>query len=357
MLHIVMPNQISGPNNSAKIIANSYLNEKFDFFYLEQKFHANGRLNRKLINDLREQIKKCNPDLIHLSGLQASGFHAAIAAKMERKKILLTIRGYSGDSCNINPLKKILFCQMVEPLTLSLSDAFYTVCSHSNYQKMLSHYNSKNEGVIYNSAPIVKFDVKEKRKTYRNILKCSQKDFLVAISGRMVYDKGIPVILNAIKEIKDKNIKFIFIGNGEYINIIKQDYKSYIDSERICLLGTRDDVLEILSACDLFLFATLHENLSNALLEAMSIGLPVIATNVGGNTEVVKDGKNGFLIPKEDSKEIVDKLIILKNNPDLCQKFSEKSKQIIKNKFHQDILLDKLDHLYNSLIYKKEMEA
>lgn len=352
-----MPNQISGPNNAAKIIANSYLNERFDFFYLEQRFHANGRLNGKLIKDLRKQIKKCNPDLIHLSGLQASGFHAAIAAKMEKKKVLLAIRGYSGDSCKINPLKKVFFYQMIEPLTLSLSDAFYTVCSHSNYQKMLSHYNSKNKGVIYNSAPIVNFDIKEKRKLYRNILKCSREDFLVAISGRMIYDKGISFILNAIKEVKDRNIKFIFIGNGEYINIIKQNYKDYIDSKRIILLGTRNDVLEILSACDLFLFATLHENLSNALLEAMSIGLPVIATNVGGNPEVIKDGENGFLIPKEDSKEIVNKLIILKNNPDLCQRFSEKSKQIIKNKFHQNILLDELDHLYKSLIYKKEMEA
>lgn len=123
-----MPNQVSGPNNASKLIADSFLNKKYEFQFLTQRKHAGGKVNISLIRDLINQIKHFNPDLIHLSGLQSSGFHAMIAAKLCRKKVLLAVRGSSVDAIGISRTLRFVFGTVIEPLTLRLSDKVYTVC-------------------------------------------------------------------------------------------------------------------------------------------------------------------------------------------------------------------------------------
>ena len=86
-----------------------------------------------------------------------------------------------------------------------------------------------------------------------------------------------------------------------------------LESERVIFLGYRDDVIELLAASDVYVFPTLHENLSNALLEAATMRLPMIATNVGGNPEIIQDGCEGILVPLKDSealKEAIEKLTV-----------------------------------------------
>lgn len=351
MLHIIMPNQVSGPNSAAKRIAESYLNEKYEFSFLTQNMHAKGKINFKLINDLTNQIKNYKPDVIHLSGMQASGFHAVVAAKLAGvKNILITIRGFSEDALNISPIKRNIFTKIIEPLTLKLCKNFYTVCSEANEKKMVKKYNKKSLGVIYNAAPEINIDINTTRDKVRRALNANNKDFIVAVSGRMVYDKGISFISKAIEnlDLDMEGIKFVFIGDGPYCDILKERHKELIKKERVYVLGSQKKVIEILTGCDLFLFATLHENLSNALLEAMSIGLPVVATKVGGNIEVVNDNVNGYLIPPMDYNSMINAILKIKNDKELHMKFSRESINIIEKKFSQKIIYNKIDKLYKN---------
>jgi glycosyltransferase involved in cell wall biosynthesis len=257
-----------------------------------QRKHAGGRINIGLIMDLYRQIKRADPDVVHLSGLQASGFHAACAARLARKKVLMAVRGFSGDACNISTLKKLMFSHIIEPCTLRMADRFYTVCGEAAGRKMIRRAKRKFAGVIYNAAPDIagEAEATEARRKYRELLGLGKGDVAVVVSGRMIYDKGIQFIADAIDMPGPGNLKFIFAGDGEYCEILRNRFGPYIRDGKMLVLGKRDDVREILLASDIFLFATLHENLSNALLEAMAAGLPVIATNVGGNPDVVRDG-------------------------------------------------------------------
>lgn len=350
MLHIIMPNQVSGPNTSAKRIANSYLNKKYEFEFVVQEFHAKGKINIKLIKELTNQIKSFDPDIIHLSGLQSSGFHAVVAAKLAGcKNIIITIRGFSGDAIEISKVKKYIFTNIIEPLTIRLCDKFYLVCEESYKKKMINKNRKKCLGVIHNAAPEITFNVEETRKKMRNELGINKDDFLVVISGRMVYDKGISFISEAIKKINEKNIKFLFIGDGPYYDFLLNNHEKEIIENRVIMLGQRKDVLELLSGADLFLFATLHENLSNALLEAMAIGLPVVATSVGGNKEVVNHEKNGYLIPPKNVDAIVSSIKKISNDKELHNLFSYESKKIIQNRFSQDVVYQKVEEIYKEL--------
>lgn len=186
-------------------------------------------------------------------------------------------------------------------------------------------------------------------KTLGNLFHFNEKDFVVAIVGRMVYDKGVSYIIKAINLISDANIKFLFIGDGPYLQNIKEEFRN---DNRIIALGARKDILQLLCGCDLFLFATLHENLSNALLEAMALGLPVVATDVGGNRDVVKDSYNGFLISPKNELEMAEKIRLIKNNKELRRNFSEASKEIIKSEFSQKVIYNKLDEVYEMMLQK-----
>lgn len=354
MLHIIMPDQVSGPNNAAKRIAASELSEKYEFSFLEQTFHAGGRINIKLIKDLKKQIKDFNPDIIHLSGMQSSGFHAVIAARIAGKKnILITVRGFSGDAININNVKSWAFTSIFEPLTLKMTKFFYTVCQEAAKKPMIVKNKKKNLGVIHNAAPNIEIDISHERYVFRNKIGASSDDFLVVISGRMTYDKGMSFIMEAIKSVSDKKIKFVFIGDGEYYDIFQVKLKTEIKNNQVFLLGKCDNVINILAGCDLFLFATLHENLSNALLEAMAVGLPVVATAVGGNIEVVHDNVNGYLIEPANSREIIDKVCAIKANEKLRKDFAAQSVNIIRESFTQKKLYIQIEKIYEKMFSEK----
>ncbi|MDY0277805.1 MAG: glycosyltransferase [Acholeplasma sp.] len=346
MLHLIMPNQISGPNTANKILFNSYLNEYFSFSFLLQNSHSGLKLNLKLLKDMSSQIKKEKPDLVHVSGLQTSGLYAVLAAKIRKRKILITIRGFSGSATNIGIFKRFLYNKIVEPLQLIFCDYFYTVSEQANRNPMLKRFKKKNLGFIHNSAPIING---ETSSLSRSDISLSDSDFILAYSGRVTFDKGMFYLCEAMKKNENQNIKLLIIGEGSYSGEIRKNYKDLID-DKIFLLGQRTDVLELLKISNVFVFPTLHENLSNSLLEACAIGLPVIATNVGGNPEVIVDDFNGLLVPSKSSDALVKSINRLYSSREACKKFSTNTKKIINDKFSQDKLLVQVKEIYDYIL-------
>lgn len=351
VLHLIMPNQLSGPNTSNRLIRQSGLSGEFDFDFVVQRSLAGGRVNFRLIRDLREQFVKLEPDLIHLSGLQASGFHAVLAARLAGyRNILVTIRGFSGDAVDVGSLKRLAFTHIVEPLTIRLSRYILTVCKEAGDKPMVRRQSKKYLGVIHNPAPTVDFDGDVAREAVRAEIGAADHDFLVAVVGRMVYDKGLSFIVEAMDRLGDPSLKFVFVGDGPYVDVIRREHGALIDQGRLFLLGKRDDVLRVLAGCDLFLFATLHENLSNALLEAMAVGLPVVATAVGGNVEVVEHEGNGYLVPPSNSEALADAVDAIYRQPDLCRQMSSRSRLIVGEKFSQEVVYGRLRTVYSMML-------
>lgn len=355
MLHLIMPNQISGPNTASRKLFSSNLNTKYNFEYLIQNYYAGGKINFKLIKDLKKQIKLYDPNIVHINGLQSSGFHAVIAAKLAKKKVLMTVRGFSSDDLTLNPIKRFLFKHVIEPITLMMSDKIYTVCECAQQRRELKSFKKKTLPFIHNCAPKIEFDIASEKNKARSVMGFLPDDFVVIISGRMTFDKGITYIIEAIKQIMNQipnnKMKFVFIGDGPMLDIVKSELDVFLNNNVFCL-GKINNVVNVIVAGDLFLFATLHENLSNALLEAMAVGLSVIATDVGGNKEVVENEENGFLIPAMSVADIVSCLKICYDDPLLNWKFQQRSLKIIKEKFTENILLEKLDAYYQQMLQK-----
>lgn len=348
MMHIVMPNQLGGPNICCKRIMDSNLKKKYNFYPLNQTILANGKISIKLIKELVAQIKKIKPDIVHVSGLQSAGFHCVLAAKIAGiKNIVVTIHGFNGDSENISICKRIIFNKFVEPITLRLAKKIQIISvNYCKNRKMLKKISEKKLIQIYNMIP----NSTEKKNNFRKVLNISKNDIVILLASRLVYDKGYSDLIDAIKIINNSHLKFIIIGDGPYKNIIKNKLCEEIRNRQVFLVGAQDNVMEWMNDANIFILPSLHENYPTVLLEAAVSRLPVIATEVGGIPEIIENGINGILIPKCNPLALAKAIDQLSNNKDLCYLYGKNNYIATKTRLSNKIIEEKLDKLYEELL-------
>jgi glycosyltransferase involved in cell wall biosynthesis len=338
---------LGGPSVAMKKLMDSSLKDKYDFvpYYFTDKL---GKLPKlKSIYNLAKNIKDISPDIIYFTGLQLQGFYVAMSCAVAgyRHKTVMVVRGSSCDAINISRAFYFIFRHILEPITLRLTEITHTVCTEMSERKMLKDNMRKFGGVIYNMAPLTKKDTKA---ISRSELGLSEDDTVFVYTGRLIDDKGIPYLLEALSK-TTHNQKLVFVGDGPHKSAYEDKCRELGISERVIFLGNRDDVIELLAASDVYVFPTLHENLSNALLEAATMRLPMIATNVGGNPEIIQDGCEGILVPLKDSealKEAIEKLTVDKQ---LRAEMGKNAFAKMERIFAPEVILAEIDRIFEMI--------
>tara|TARA_Y100001970_G_C14249827_1_gene870982 strand:- start:1859 stop:2944 length:1086 start_codon:yes stop_codon:yes gene_type:complete len=188
---------------------------------------------------------------------------------------------------------------------------------------------------IYNGFDYNRIE-KKKMNQIRVQLKLKKDDFIIGMVGRFEALKDYQtLILSAFDVLNiNKNIHFLLIGDG--INRLSIE-KLANHNPNIHFLGQRNDIESIISELDIgILLNNINghaEGLSNAIMEMMAFGKPVIATNAGGTPELIIDNYNGFLVKPFNQKQVSEKIISLINNNSLREKIGENAKKTISDKF------------------------
>lgn len=353
LLHVISPNKIGGTRTVWRDIKDSYLNQKYELvdFIQDDLCGMNPIKSIKFINKYRKLINKQHADLIHITGLGYSAFLMAIAARFSNvKQIIMSIHSYTSEHTSLPTLKKILFDYIIEPTAINLSSKVFTVCKSALSHPILQRCRKdKIFGVVYNKYPNIDVSKLEKG-VFRKELGLQDNVTLVAVVGRVVEDKGHRYIIEAIKKHNIKNIAFVIVGSGNYTEVYKKELN--LQEKNVFLVGNRTDVNNILNDADIFLFASLHENHSKALLEAANMRCAIISTDVGGNPEIVDDKRNGLLIPARDSASIINALELFQD-PKLREELALNAQNDIAEKFSDSNTIGELDRLYNQLETKK----
>lgn len=301
-------NMIGGVTTEFNMLKESSLNKKFEFIPLVlPKVHK--KINWKDISYYYKEIKKEKPDIIQIRGAGVDGLNAEIAAKLvPGTKILLCVHGMLSEADYISKYKYFLYRYIIEPCAFILADGISSVYKKGNERIQLRPFKKKLLPYIYNRMP--NYDDLDKelyRKKIRKELKLSESSFVGIFCGRITYGKGLTYLFEAFKNMRKswpENLKFIFIGEGDYLDNLKNISIQLNLQEKIKFIGAKNQIGKYLSAADFYIFPSLHENHSIALLEAISMKLPVIATNVGGNPEIIQDGIEGLLCPGGDTKAL-----------------------------------------------------
>ena len=198
-------------------------------------------------------------------------------------------------------------------------------------------YNPDKVQVIYNGIDLAKFDC-YKINTVQRLKKdigIGEKSKIAGIVSRLSQVKNHNILIDAFSTVvqHEPDAVLLLIGGGVLLNKLQDQVANMGLQDKVIFLGPRDDVAELLSIIDVFVLPSDSEGLSLALLEAAASNCPIIATDVGGNGEIVKDSYNGYIIPKRDQNAISDSFLLLFKDDDKRKTMGENSRQLVKDKF------------------------
>ncbi|MCG8430368.1 MAG: glycosyltransferase [Candidatus Omnitrophica bacterium] len=180
---------------------------------------------------------------------------------------------------------------------------------------------------------------------------------VVAMVANLHPLKGYDHLLIAARMIIDagKKPKFLFVGvskNG-YGDTLRRRADEFGISGNVIFAGYRKDVPALLACSDICVLASTTEGMSNAILEYMAAGKPVVATDVGGNAELVVDSETGFLVPARNPQALFRSISLLLENEDLKTQMGRKGRERAEAFFSTRTMLDKVEGLFQDLLRKK----
>jgi glycosyltransferase involved in cell wall biosynthesis len=185
---------------------------------------------------------------------------------------------------------------------------------------------------------------------------------LIGSIGRIVEGKGQKEFVLVAKEILEKkqNIKFVITGDAKtgpdaYFKNVKELAASNNLDESLIFTGWREDVKNVLSALDIFVFTstTYAEGLPNIIIEAMALAKPVVSTRIAGPADIVVDGKTGFLVPAGDIRTMANKIIYLLEHPDIARRMGEEGRKRAEELFDIKKQVKKIEALYQEVLVAK----
>jgi len=231
--------------------------------------------------------------------------------------------------------------------------------SQKMYQQIINQPGIKSERVtmIRNAIPIEHFFVPEERDACRRELGLSPTTIVLGYMGRIQKVKRIDILLEAFALVSGiySNTHLVVAGDGD----AKQRLESYANglglSNRLTWTGFRKDIPRILAAMDIYIQTSLNEGLSLSILEAMAAGKPIIATDVGGNSEAITNGVTGLLLQNGSVDEIAKAIIFMIENPESRNRFSLEGLNLVRHSFSLDKMVDGYQNLYQEVIAKKNL--
>lgn len=350
---VLNPEGSGGVSAEYRALIKSKLSQKYEFIPMILN-GSNPGVNLHDIKHYLEELKKTEPDIIHIRGATVDGLTAIIAAKLRGKgKILVTVHGMYSDMIHINLLKKLAAKYVIEPLSFVLADGISCVYEGCAQRVCFKHFRKKMLPHVYNRIPDCStVNAAKERVNFRNQYGIAANAVVGVFCGRITRDKGLEYLVHAADETIQNHPKLniLIVGSGDYLDVLKEIIRANSKLQhRVFFTGETKNVFPALAASDFFIFPSLHENHSIALLEAMAMKLPAIATNVGGNPEIVHDGQFGRLVEAANVEQL--KCAI----DEMCNDVQrEKFKCIIEaypfDEFKEDSVDRQLDQVYQMLL-------
>ena len=215
-------------------------------------------------------------------------------------------------------------------------------------RNIIKHYriDEKDIAVIYNGVDLERFHPRNKR-IYRNELRkklgIDEKGLVILFVGSGFERKGLRYLLEAAEKVAGK-VTVLVVGKGK-----ESLLKRFIKRQRVIFCGPQKEIHRFYAASDIFAFPTIYEPFGNVHLEALASGLPVITTRLSGASEIIENGKQGFVINEPEDIDALRKALELLSDEDLRADMSVKARTLAEGFNFQRHIAETLD-LYSRLI-------
>ena len=249
------------------------------------------------------------------------------------------------------------FLRIFEEKMLKRADKIIAV-SHFTKRELLEYYRVPESKirVIYNGVDTRKFQPAEDKRKIKEALGFNAEDLAIVSVGRLYARKGLFTLIESIPAVvkRFKNAKFIISGKGQSDEMRK--LIAYAEK-----IGVKDNMVftgyypdkklpKLYQAADVFAFSTFYEHHPFAILEALSTGLPVVTTSVGGIPETIESGKNGFLVEPFNPAQFADKILYLLEHPAEASEMGVLARKTILKRFDWRIVVKDVLRVYDEAL-------
>lgn len=190
------------------------------------------------------------------------------------------------------------------------------------------------------------------RRDFRKRLEMEEEETaLIGAVARLHPQKNLTLFLRALAQLStDRPWKAVILGDGPARHALLGEARILGLTDRVSFLGARTDVESWLAAMDLFVHTADFEGMPNAVMEAMAMGLPVVASDVDGTRELIADGQNGFLVPAGDAAGFAERMEELMEKRELRLRLGKEAHRTVLDRFGMARMVGDYDRLFHSLV-------
>ncbi|WP_058764485.1 glycosyltransferase family 4 protein [Exiguobacterium chiriqhucha] len=303
-----------------------------------------NRKNIKAFQSIQQILRKGNYGIVHTHTPIASACVRLCAKNIPNLKVIYTAHGFHF--YNEAPLLNWLTYYPVEKALSKYTDIIITI-NQEDYNRATHSLNSKR--VVY--IPGVGIDTKSFKRIQttkskkREELKIPQNAFLLLSIGELNQNKNHEVGLRALARANNRNIHYVICGTGPLEDHLKKLVNDLGLRDQVKLVGYRKDIGEVCKAADVFVFPSYREGLPVSIMEAMSSNLPIICSKIRGNTDLVREGYNGFLHDPADVDGFATSINHFYSHPNELAVFGGRSVELVE-KFSNQSVNSQLQLLY-----------
>lgn len=328
---------------------------------------VNYEINRKGLNPFSENkaidniyhaIKDLHLDVLHTFTAKPN-IYGTLAGNRAGIPFILNLVEGLGSFYIKDTMKNVVIRTLMERLykkAFSLSSGCIFVNSDDPAYMVQKKLISKEKVKIIKSVGVdtKKFDMalfdEEKIQNIKQKLGVENK-LIVLMVARAIWDKGLREYYEVAKLLQKKhpNVKFIYVGDTDDGNHSCAS-REFLQNGEVVWLGHRDDIVELTAISDIYVLPSYREGLPATLMEATSMGKPIVTTDTFGCREVVEDGKNGFLVPILDVKSLLQKIEILIADGDLRKSMGHQGRKKAEDEFDIQKVLKQYMEYYEKII-------
>jgi sugar transferase (PEP-CTERM/EpsH1 system associated) len=300
-------------------------------------------------------MREYRPHIVHSRNFGA--LDAIPAARLARVPVAIhSEHGYEIETLSGLPLRRRILCRAFYPI----ADAVFTVTRDlRTYHAKQSWLDARKFQVIHNGVDTDRFALgSQTAGKIRNELEIPQSRIVIGTTGRLVPIKDHRTLLRAANDLLrlGKDVHVLIVGSGPELTMLREYVAATPQlSGRVTFSGPSDRVPEFLSAMDVFVLPSICEGMSNTILEAMASSLPVVVTHVGGNPELVEDGRSGWLFPPRDSSTLARLLGRLVDDAALRVQFGKEARRRAVDQFSLEGMIQHYRDLYLELASRRGM--
>lgn len=291
----------------------------------------------KFLLQLSILLKQLMPDVVHTRNW--GGTDGIIAARMAGiRAVVHSEHGFGPDNPDGSIATRIWIHRMLSPLVKE-----YIALSGNLKGWLIEQVKVKNKVTQITNGVNTDQYTPGNDSAMRNSLEIPQDAFVVGIVATLNTIKDHPTLIQAFKKVKAEktNSVLLIVGDGP-----ERSQLESMGGQGIRFLGNRNDIPELMRIFDVFSLTSINEGISNTILEAMATGLPVVATRVGGNSELVTENVTGRLFTPKDSAQLASILLNYAVSDDLRMDHGSQGRKSARMKFSLQTMVEKYEKVW-----------